>query len=183
MENKKARITIEFKINSERCKAYNLTPEEVLENMLIRDSDIIDAYEIFPSIFGMDVASDFMLEPCPDIISKEFVPEKPEKTAEPVDVVLVEKDELKGLSSSEATYLAKKIAGTEDVMISFVDLFFIERKTSLLGFITKAAAARIHFDNRVIRKAVETRYDYDKACFTPGILETDKLRISIEKKE
>lgn len=183
MEIKKARVTIEFKINAERCKEYNITPEEVLENLRIRDSDMTDGYEIFPSIFGMDITSDFVLEPCPDIVSRELVPEESENPLEPVDVALIEKDASQGLSKEEIKHLAKRAAGTENIPLLPVDLYFAGKEASLIGVITSAAAYRIGYNYNPIRKAVEEAYDYDRACFKPGILETDKLRISIEERE
>lgn len=70
---KKVRMVIEFNIDDEVMKEKELTPERVLDAIILADSYTNDGFEIYPSgIEGVDVASDFLL--CKGrLVSKEFV--------------------------------------------------------------------------------------------------------------
>ena len=72
--NPKVRMVIDFNVNEEMLKEKNLTATEVVNSIEFHDHDSIDGFEIYPSIDGCDLCSDFFL--CnPRVISKEIVAE------------------------------------------------------------------------------------------------------------
>ena len=74
MENKKVRMLVEFDINGETLEEKGKTAEEVVNAIEMHDHDTIDGFEIYPSLDGCDLCSDFFL--CnPRVISKEIVGE------------------------------------------------------------------------------------------------------------
>ena len=73
MKNKRVRLVVEFDINSEACKESGVTEREVLNGIMISESDVIDGFEIYSVHPQLDMTSDFVLGGICNITSAEFV--------------------------------------------------------------------------------------------------------------
>ena len=68
----KVRLTIELEINEEACVEYGVTPSDIVEELDLYSSDVIDGYEIYADHPDLDISSDFVLGDA-HIVSKELV--------------------------------------------------------------------------------------------------------------
>ena len=73
MKNKRVRIVVEFDIDVEACKEFDVNENEVLTGLTISDSDVIDGFEIYPVHPRLDMTSEFVLGGLCNITSAEFV--------------------------------------------------------------------------------------------------------------
>ena len=68
----KVRLTIELEIDEEACEEYGVTPSDIVEELDLCSSDVIDGYELFAYHPDLDISSDFVLgDAC--VVSKELV--------------------------------------------------------------------------------------------------------------
>lgn len=80
----KVRMVVEFKVNEKMLQEKNLSATDVVNSIEFLDHDSIDGFEIYPSVDGCDLCSDFFLSN-PRVVSKEIVDES--YTQELVDKV------------------------------------------------------------------------------------------------
>ena len=75
MADKHVRVIIEFDIDEESLHEKGIHAEDVFNNIVLRDNDVIDGFEIFTAHPDFDCASDFFL--CAgSLVSKEFIQER-----------------------------------------------------------------------------------------------------------
>ncbi len=72
MGDKTVRCVIEFDIDSEALYEHGLEFEDVLHGTVLRESDVIDGFELTTNISGLSPVSDFFL--CNGrIVDKKFL--------------------------------------------------------------------------------------------------------------
>lgn len=75
MSNQRVRVTVEFDIDTERCRLYGVTPREVFQSLQADMSDEFDGATIYTNYHKLNTYSDFVLGTEAKIISKEYVGE------------------------------------------------------------------------------------------------------------
>ncbi len=75
MSNQRVRVTVEFDIDTERCRRYGVTPREVFQSLQADMSDEVDGATIYTNHHKLNTYSDFVLGTEARIIFKEYVGE------------------------------------------------------------------------------------------------------------
>lgn len=75
MSNQRVRVTVEFDIDTERCRLYGVTPREVFQSLQADMSDEFDGATIYTNYHKLNTCSDFVLGTEAKIISKEYMGE------------------------------------------------------------------------------------------------------------
>lgn len=75
MKNKKARVIVEFDIQEKSLQKHGVTINQVIKNIVLKDHDIIDGFELTTDMYDLDNTYDFFLDNG-KIISKEIVQDK-----------------------------------------------------------------------------------------------------------
>lgn len=73
MNERKMRVTIEFAIDDEALRDYNITAEQVANAVVLREHDTIDGFEITTNVPGYSPVDVFFLYGG-TIVSKELLP-------------------------------------------------------------------------------------------------------------
>ena len=73
MADKRVRMVIEFDIDEESCAEHGIEEREILNALCVKESDVIDGFEIFPIHPKLNASFDFVLCNEAVVISKEFV--------------------------------------------------------------------------------------------------------------
>ena len=74
MSNQRVRVTVEFDIDTERCRLYGVTPREVFQSLQADMSEEFGA-TIYTNHHKLNTYSDFVLGTEAKIISKEYMGE------------------------------------------------------------------------------------------------------------
>jgi len=75
MANKKIRMLVEFEVNDALLQEENVPFDDVVKNIVFKDDDVCDGFDIFAAVPGFDPTSNFFLTNG-KVLEKIVVPEE-----------------------------------------------------------------------------------------------------------